>query len=624
MQDEQFEILAFLRRLAPFAALDDATLRQVAQAVDVRYCRAGTRIVEFGQDAQWWHLVRSGVVEVFRRDGTLYNRLTEGGYFGEFGLLHRKKVRFPAAALEDTLLYLVPEAVFSQLFEQHEAFADQVKIEDRTRLRQAVSRQQGGSALLSAPVGSLLRRAPVSLPATATALQAAQRMTEAGVSSLLVTGDAQPRAETGAMLGILTDRDLRSRLLAAGLPHSTPLAQLMTPAPVTVQAQQLLHEAMLQMLRHNVHHLPVLQAGHPVGLLALADVVRYESHHSVFLVGSIFKAADVDALAALGGEVRSSFLRLISDDSSPRVVGAAMAAIGRAFKQRLLELAEAQFGPPPVPYSFLALGSMARQEQLIVTDQDNALMLDDRFDAARHEAYFLQLADFVCQGLARCGYPLCSGGVMANQPAWRLTRRAWQQRFTQWMAQPTPEGLLDSGIAFDLDQVNGPADWAQQLRDQVARQAHQHPRFLASMARNALLRTPPLGFFKNFVLEADGRHSAAINLKRRGTAPLVDLVRVHALAVGSTALNTLERLDDVMQAGVLPPGRGPDLHDALVFIQTVRMRRQAQDLQAGREPDNSIEPEQLSEFERKSLRDAFTVLSHAQDHLRFKHQSAHG
>ncbi len=192
------------------------------------------------------------------------------------------------------------------------------------------------------------------------------------------------------------------------------------------------------------------------------------------------------------------------------------------------------------------------------------------------------------------------------------------------MAEPTPETLLTSSIAFDLDAVHGPADSVRQLREQLARQAGKHPRFLASMARNALLRTPPLGFFKDFVLEADGRHSAAINLKRRGTAPLVDLVRVHALAVGSTAVNTLERLDDVMQAGVLPPGRGPDLHDALVFIQTVRMRNQARDLQAGREADNSIEPEQLSEFERKSLRDAFTVLSHAQDHLRFVHQSGRG
>ncbi len=433
MQDEQLEILAFLRRLPPFAALDEGTLRSAAQAVDVRYCRAGTRIVEFGQDAQWWHIVRSGVVEVFRRDGTLYNRLTEGGYFGEFGLLHRKKVRFPASALEDTLLYLLPEAVFTQLFEQHEAFADQVEIEDRTRLRQAVSRQQGGNTLPSAPVSSLLKRPVVSLPVTATALQAARHMTQAAVSCLLVTqdaaADAAKTAEAPVILGILTDRDLRSRLLAADLPGSTPLSQLMTPGPVTVQAQQGLHEAMLLMLRHNVHHLPVLQGDHPVGLLGLTDVLRHESHHSLFLVGSIAKAADLSALTQLSGEVQASFLRLVIDDSSSRVVGAAMAAVGRAFKQRLLELAEAQLGPPPVPYTFLAMGSMARQEQLIVTDQDNALLLSDRFVPAEHGAYFQQLGDFVCNGLASCGYPLCTGGVMASNPAWRMPLRDWQQRF---------------------------------------------------------------------------------------------------------------------------------------------------------------------------------------------------
>ena len=203
-------------------------------------------------------------------------------------------------------------------------------------------------------------------------------------------------------------------------------------------------------------------------------------------------------------------------------------------------------------------------------------------DPALHGAYFAALATFVCDGLARCGYPLCSGGVMATHPRWRQPRRVWQGYFDGWITQPTPEGLLHSNIFFDLDGVHGRTEWADALRRHVARQARQHPRFLASMARNALLRTPPLGFFKDFVLEADGRHSAAINLKRRGTAPLTDLIRVYALAVGSQSLNSFDRLNDVVRAQALPPGRGPDLHDALEFIAAVRLRNQADDLKAGR------------------------------------------
>ncbi len=183
---------------------------------------------------------------------------------------------------------------------------------------------------------------------------------------------------------------------------------------VSVNHNQLVFEAMLVMLRHNVHHLPVLDNLRPVGVVALSDIIRYESRNSLFLVGSIFRQQSQDELAALVPEVRACFARMVGEDASSQMIGSAMAAIGRSFKQRLLELAEAELGPPPVPYCFLALGSMARQEQLIVTDQDNALVLDNRFDPAQHDAYFKALAAFVSDGLARCGYSYCTGGVMAT------------------------------------------------------------------------------------------------------------------------------------------------------------------------------------------------------------------
>ncbi len=619
MQDEQLEILQFLQRQVSLAALPEEVLHRVAKAVDVRYFKAGSPFIDFGQPAVYWFLVRSGAVEVFRRDGTLYNRLTEGGHFGEAGLLQKKKVRFPVVALEDTLLYLIPEPVFSELFDSQEVFADQVETEDRTRLRQVVSQRAESNQLMSATVDTLISREPVTLMHTASALDAARCMTEAGVSSLLILhGSSDPAEPT--MAGIITDRDIRTRLVAGGLPYDTPVSEIMTAKLVTVEHNQLVFEAMLQMLRHNVHHLPVMRHDKPLGVIALSDVVHYESRNSLFVVSSLFRQTSVDELAALTADVRASFVRMVNEDASSRMVGSAMALIGRSFKQQLLALAETKLGPPPVPYCFLALGSMARNEQLVVTDQDNALVLDNRFDPALHDAYFSALATFVCDGLARCGYTYCTGGIMATNPKWRQPLKVWEGYFTQWIEQPTAETLLSANIFFDLDGVWGQTDWADQLRKLIARKAKGNSRFLASMARNALLRTPPLGFFKDFVVEADGRHSKAINLKRRGTAPMADLIRVHALAVGSLAQNSFERLQDVVAAGVLPPGRGQDLHDTLEFISTVRIRNQADDLVAGLEPDNSIEPDKLSAFERKSLRDAFSILGDAQTYLKFRYQ----
>lgn len=620
MQVEQLEILDFLAAHPPFDDLPEEVRESVAAAIDVRYYKAGEQIVDFGEPAEFWHVVRSGAVEVFRRNGTLYNRLTAGGYFGEAGLLRQGRVRFPARALEDVLLYLIPQAVFLDLFENNEAFADIVEIEDRTRLRQVMSRRLDANDLLSATVETLVGRQAVVLDSTATVLDAAQRMTAEGVSSILIIEDNPDVPELPIIAGIVTDRDLRTRLIAPGLGYDTPVTAIMSAGVLTITYNQLVFEAMLAMLRGNVHHLPVMKNQRPIGIVALSDIIRYESRNSLFVVGSIFRQQTVDELEALVPDVRACFSRMVTEDASSHMVGCAMAAIGRSFKQRLLELAEAELGPPPVPYCFLALGSMARQEQLIVTDQDNALVLDNRFDPAQHDEYFRKLAAFVSDGLARCGYTYCTGGVMASNEKWRQPLRVWERYFTDWIERPTPESLLHAGIFFDLDGVWGRMEWATRLRELIARKAKGNSRFLACMARNALLRTPPLGFFKDFVVESDGRHTNAINIKRRGTAPLADLTRVHALAIGSQSLNSFDRLKDIIDAAILPLGRGQDLYDALEFISMVRARHQAEDLAAGVDPDNSIDPEKLSEFERKSLRDAFLILGNAQKFLKYRYQ----
>lgn len=624
MQAEQLEIVEFLRRHQPFQSLDEATLQRVASQVEVSYFKAGTRILEFGQEVDAWYVIRSGAVEVYRRNGELYNRLSEGGFFGEFGLLRHGRVRFPAEALEDSLVYLIPASLFNELFDENELFADFVEVEDRTRLRQVMARHEDANELMTAQVDTLISRDPVTLESTANAQQAAARMTEENVSCLLIMHPprrhAEPLEPGAAMAGLITDRDLRTRLLAQGLPFDTPVEEIMTTRVIHVEHNQLIFEAMLLMLRHNVHHLPVFKQHRLIGVIALSDIIRYESQNSLFVVGRIFRASSIEELKALAGDVRACFTRMVNEDANSRMIGSAMALIGRSFKQRLLELAEEALGPPPIPYCFLALGSMARQEQLIVTDQDNAMILDNSYDPAQHNAYFEALANFVCDGLNECGYSYCKGGIMAVNPKWRQPLRVWEAYFNKWINQPTPQTLLNSFIFFDLDGVWGRTEWAKQLNALIADKSKRNSRFLACMARNALLRTPPLGFFKDFVMEPSGQHSRSINMKRRGTAPLADLIRVHALAVGSRARNSFNRLQDVIDANILPHGRGQDLRDALEFIAMVRIRHQALDLAAGNEPDNNIEPENLSDFERKHLKDAFQILSNAQKFLRYHYQ----
>ena len=618
MQAEQQEIADFLRQHPPFNSLPEKALLTLAVEVEVAYFRADSKILQFGEPIDDLYVIRSGAVETFRRSGELYNRLAEGGIFGQMGLLMNHRVRFSVQALDDTLLYCLPGALFHSYCDRYDNFAEYFEAEDNALLRQALARQSENH-LASVRLRSLITREPVVISET-TAIDVATRiMTDQQVSSLLIRNHDSP-ADALVITGIITDRDLRMRVLATGLDPATAISEVMSQDVIMLDDNAYVFEAMLAMLRHNVHHLPVRRHDRCVGVLALSDIVRHESQSSILLVRGIFSKQTVEELSRYARQIPAVFVRLVNEDANSHMIGSAVSVIGRSLKQRLLELAEEKLGPPPVPYCFLALGSMARDEQLIVTDQDNAIILDNSFQPEQHDAYFAQLAAFVSDGLAACGYPYCSGDIMATNPECRLTLAAWQERFAQWIDKPEPGALLNSSIFFDLDGVRGEMQLAETLQGFIAQKTRDNRRFLAALAHNTLNRTPPLGFFRDFVVEKDGRHKNTINLKRRGTAPLTDVIRVHALAVGSRARNSFERLEDIINARLLPEGKGRELADALEYISMVRIRHQAEDIAAGNAPDNNINPEQLSTFERRNLKEAFQVLDSAQKFLKFCYQ----
>ena len=614
MQVEDQEVAHFLRQYPPFDSLEDDALNELAQQVEISYVRANRMVLQYGEEMTDLYVIRSGAVETHRRNGELFNRLSEGDIFGQMGLLMKRRVRFPARTMEDTLLYCIPADLFDHYCNRFERFAEFFEVDGSDLLRKTLATQADNNDLTTVRVRSIPLRDPVCVNQDTPAHQIATHMDEERVSSVLVLSQQ-------GVIGIITDQDLRSRLLAQRLPDTTPAHQIMSHEMAMIEDSEYLFEALLIMLRLNLHHLPVTRKGQPAGVMSMSDILRHESQSSLLMVRGIHWQTNVDELARFTRQLPSVFVRMVNEDANSHMIGSAMSVIGRTIKQRLLELAEEKYGPPPVPYCFLALGSMARDEQLIVTDQDNALILHDDYHPPAHQGYFEKLARFVSDGLNACGYRYCSGNIMASNPEWRLTRQQWRDRFSDWIDHPTPQSLLNSNIFFDLDGVHGETQWADELVDFVTQHATNNTRFLAHMARNALNRTPPLGFFKGFVMEQDGKHLPSINLKRRGTAPLSDLIRIHALAIGSTARNSFERLDDIAASGLLPEGNPRDLSDALEYIALVRIKHQAADIERGDQADNNIEPELLSTFERRNLKEAFQVVDRAQGFLRYRYQA---
>lgn len=468
--------------------------------------------------------------------------------------------------------------------------------------------------LLGAPAQSLIRRAPVTLPPHATIREAAQTMQAQRVSSILIV-------ERDHLFGLITDRDLRNRVVAQGLDIERPIADIATLAPLHVAPQSPAFDALLLMARHNLHHVPVLDGQRVVGMLTATDLLEQHSNSPVHLAGEIYNQPDLAGLQRCAVRVKALQASLAAAHASAHSTGRIISAITDALTTRLLQLAEARLGPAPLPYAWVCAGSQGRHEQTAKSDQDNCLVLADAADEAAHGPYFEALAIEVNAGLDACGYVYCPGDMMARTPQWRQPRRRWAEYFRGWVQQPDPTALMLTSVFFDQRLVHGDTALVDGLRAEVLELTRGNTLFLAHLARNALSRRPPLSMFGRLAPPRSGAHRGAVDLKMQGIVPIVDLARVVALAAGDAAVSTQDRLVNAAAGRELSERSARDLREAFEFLAALRIRHQARQIIAGVEPDHHVVLDELSSFERSQLTDAFQVVDDAQGVLKQRFQA---
>ena len=430
-------------------------------------------------------------------------------------------------------------------------------------------------------------------------------MSNRNVSSVMVMREER-------LIGLVTDRDLRKRCVAVGLNGSEPIDQIMTLDPKVITASTLTAQALMTMTRMHVHHLPVTKNGKLVGMITATDLANHQSANSAYLAADLRKAKTVADIVEVSKRLPTLHLHLANASVTARHIGEAVSCLTDSITARLLEMAEEQLGSPPVPYVWMAGGSQARHEQSSHSDQDNALLLSDDFKP-EHDEYFASLAQFVSDGLNACGFVYCPGDAMATNPEWRQPLNVWKKYFTSWIESPTPMSMMLSSIFFDLRPVTGSDELFDPLRDMILEKSQVNRIFLAYMMANAMKHRPPLGFFRQFVLEQGGEHDDTLDLKHRGIVPITDIARVLALSLGEVPVNTVDRLRACSGTNVLSDDMAENLEDALEFIATLRIRHQANQIRHNQPPDNYVPPDKLSELEREHLKHAFKVIQTMQE-----------
>jgi len=596
----------FLHTVMPFHELEPAALTAAAARLEAAYYPQGRKILD-SQPAPGLAIIRKGAVRLLTGSGKFLDKRSEGELFGHSIFFHGEQKEYRAEAEEDCLVWHLAQEEFEALCKQNKNFSEYFESHVKARVNAAVQIQREATKLRD-----LLRSEPVKIPGTASVREAAERMSATGVSSVLVM-------DGEALSGIATDKDLRQRVLATGLDPGVPIAEVMTKDPRTVTADADIDNALLLMMRHNYHHLPVVEDGRPLGLVTAGDILRAQSEHPLRLVRDIHKRKSVDELLVLSRRLPSLFVRMVNLGRDVERIGCMVTHITDAFTVRLLQMAEAELGPPPIPYAWVAFGSQARQEQTAKTDQDNGLILarSAKGDAVR---YFARMGEFVCDGLDKLGYVYCPGEVMALNVKWRVSLSRWKRHFDRWIDQPDPKSVMHSSIFFDIRRVHGDESLVDSLQEYALGRARDNRIFRRFLAANVMKHRPPIGFFRRFVQEDDGSHSEGLNLKHRGIVPIIDLVRMRALESGITAANTFRRLELAVEAGHMNQNDANSLHDALMLISRLRLNYQAGQMATGQPPGNFVPPEELSPLMRRNLKDAFMLVVEAQNALSVRYQ----
>jgi CBS domain-containing protein len=602
------DIAGFLGSHPPFDAVDAGELARIAAVTETEVSPRGKAIFPQGAGpVEYTWVVRSGSVEVIH-DGRVMDLLGPGELFGHASMISGLPTGFEARAAEDTVCYRIPADVIRPLL----ARPDVLRFVTRSIAARAVPAEPVSDPVQNR-VATLIRTPPLLCQGTEPIREAARRMTDQGASAVLV-----PLPDS---FGIVTDRDLRRRVIAAGLSPDQPVSAIMTAPAYTVTADRLGGDVLLDMLERNVHHIPVLSpAGQVLGVVDDGDLVAAEGRKPLLLRRAIALADSPDELAAAVAGLNPAIIALYDARVTAEQLTAVRSVVLDALTRRLVELAVRDAGPPPVPFTWFALGSLARREAVPSSDVDSALAWDsaEEGDDSGAAGYVGRVTRAVDEGLRACGMSPDEHGASAANPIFARSLASWHRAARSLAEDPTQEkALILVSVLADSRPVwsSGPVGGGALGGLWEARPDQDQAGLLRMLARFALSFRPPTGFLRDFVVEHSGERRGQLDLKHGGLIPIVDLARWAGMAAGLASASTLERLRAAAAAGTMESAEAQTLTEAFGFISSLRLDHQVEQLRRGEAPDDFIAPKTLNPLARSYLREAFRAVASVQANL---------
>lgn len=463
----------------------------------------------------------------------------------------------------------------------------------------------------------LIKRTPISVGAATPIQRAVEIMGEHKVGSVIVVnGESVP-------IGLFTQSDVLHRVVLDNVSLDRPIADVMSAHPTTLPEQASAYDGMFAMAAQGIRHLILVDdAGRLSGVISERDLFALQRVGIGQIRRDIASANTIDQLKSALRDVRQAAFNMLAQGIGAEQLTRFISTLNDAATSRILALNLRQYPLGDIEWAWLAFGSEGREEQTLSTDQDNGIIFlpPAGVDIEGCRQRLLAFARAVNQDLDICGFPLCKGNIMASNPDWCLSLDEWKGKFSFWIRNPQPEALLNATIFFDFRPLYGRADLADLLHAHLFAQGSANAAFQRMLASNALTVAPPLGLIRDFATETDETGRAFIDLKVHGARLFVDAARVLALAHGTKAASTLERLRRTAHE---KGGAGEQLEaliDAFNFIQLMRLRHQHFESGNGRSGSNRVLVDKLNQLDRRILKEAFRQAKHLQLNIKLNYQ----
>jgi len=590
------EFVDFLAKQPPFNALSNQDLEQISAQIDVEYFVAGTVIVEAGEDPlNHLYVVRTGSVEVLDK-GNVVDELHPGDAFGHISVLTGLPPQYSVRTSEDTLCYRMPDP--------REFISDPSSLKFGHFGTLITRHRLTSSSLLSDAQSNVTRymRPILWVKGDDSIRDVAAKMTAGDQSFALI--------ETREGIGLVTDRDFRSKVGRGLLPIDSPVASMMSFPLITVSNKVTLASAFLQMVERGVHHLVVVdEFDKPLGVVRAMDLSSVQLRNPLLIRAAIESASSIEELSAASLLLKPSLVELHDNGIPSLHIAGLMSAIVSAILTRVLTLSGSV--DQPVPHSWLILGSIARGEPLPASDVDTAIVWADQPGDVDASDQITNNAKQILELMEKCGLERCPNGANADNTLFTRSRSAWIEVSSAWLSEPHRAGaLLLSSIAADNQPLTN-TSLGRTIMENI-RETTRSKEYLSDALRFALAKKPPIGFVKDFIVDHGGENRGGLNLKEGGLSPIASLARWMAIVQGDVRGGTLERLQRASEAGLLQGEEGEILTTAFTNIHQIVFDEEIAAIRAGRAPTTWVSPDSLDSLTRRHLRENFRAISHIQ------------